>query len=972
MTDATVSMPVALPEFGEMEAMMRNRDWSDSPLGAMESWSPVLRSFLALVMAAKQPMFLAWGPDLCFLYNDGYAPILGAKHPQALGRPFSEVWSDIWPQISPIVAATLSGEAQIFEDLPIPMTRYGHPETPFFSFSYTPLRDDKNAIAGMFCAATETTAKVMAEREAADERMRLRQLFEQAPGFMCVLQGPSHVFEMTNAAYLQLVGHRDLVGMSVLDALPEVEGQGFFEMLAQVYSTGEAFVGRQLQVELQRQPDAPLETRYVDFVYQPILDAMGEVTGIFVEGSDVSENYAAQEALRRERDVSLAARMKADAVAAEQTAILAQLAEGVVVTDAAGAITFVNEAASRIHGVADLQVPPESYSERYNLYTESGEPYPFLDLPLARAVLEDKVVEDARWVIVRPDGTRVVAVGNARPLRGLNDTKIGAVLTLRDETARVTAEANLQELNETLEARVKAALAERNLLATLIETTDAFIQVVDLEYRILAINKAGADEFERVYGRRPNVGDTYGNLLGDRPEELAAVRALWARALAGEQFTVTEPFGDAARDRPYYEFKFSTLRDEYGERIGAYQFVYDVTERLRDQDRLRQAEEQLRQSQKMEAVGQLTGGIAHDFNNLLQGITGSLDVVQKRIAAGRTSELDRFISGAVTSANRAAALTHRLLAFSRRQPLDPKPVDANPLLASMEDLLRRTLGETIELELWLADGLWPTLCDANQLENAVLNLVINARDAMPKGGKLTITTENTDIDGRPGLSNMNTRSHICISVTDTGTGMSRAVMDRAFEPFFTTKPIGDGTGLGLSMIYGFARQSEGHAKIYSKVGQGTTVRLYLPRYNGEKAVADIAVPQPEAKGAQRGEVVVVVEDEPVVRGLIIETLSELGYTALAASDGPAGVQLLTEAERVDLLITDIGLPGTDGRQVADAARLRHPGLPVLFITGYAEKASAAGGFLEPGMSLLTKPFAMDTLAARIRNIIEGK
>jgi CheY-like chemotaxis protein len=325
----------------------------------------------------------------------------------------------------------------------------------------------------------------------------------------------------------------------------------------------------------------------------------------------------------------------------------------------------------------------------------------------------------------------------------------------------------------------------------------------------------------------------------------------------------------------------------------------------------------------MEAVGQLTGGIAHDFNNLLQGITGSLDLVQKRVAQGRTGELDRFISGAMTSANRAAALTHRLLAFARRQPLDPKPVNANPVLASMEDLLRRTLGETITMELVLAGGLWLTLCDANQLESAILNLAINARDAMPKGGKLTIETCNAYLDSAYAARarDVSPGQYVCICVTDTGTGMSPEVAERAFDPFFTTKPIGQGTGLGLSMIYGFARQSEGYCKIYSEVGQGTTIKLYLPRYRGATVEEEPAPGLKDAHAAEAGEVVVVVEDEPVVRGLIVEVLIELGYRALEAHDGPSGMALLESTPRVDLLITDIGLPGINGRQVADAARV---------------------------------------------------
>ena len=392
----------------------------------------------------------------------------------------------------------------------------------------------------------------------------------------------------------------------------------------------------------------------------------------------------------------------------------------------------------------------------------------------------------------------------------------------------------------------------------------------------------------------------------------------------------------------------------------------------RDITEQRVVEDALRQSQKMEAVGQLTGGIAHDFNNLLQGITGSLDVMRNRLAQGRTADLDRWLKGARNSAERAASLTHRLLAFSRRQPLDPRPVRANPLISSMDDMLRRTLGEHIRLELVLAGGLWLTRCDPNQLESAILNLVINARDAMPDGGTLTIETCNAHLDGQYAARQREVKpgQYVCICVTDTGAGMSKETIARAFEPFFTTKPIGQGTGLGLSMIYGFTQQSEGFARIYSEEGQGTTVKIYLPRFRGEDAPEETSAHGEQAPGAHEGEVVLVVEDEPVVRGLIVEALHELGYRAVEAGDGPSGLAILQSDQRFDLLITDIGLPGLNGRQLADAARVTRPGLKVLFMTGYAENAALAAGFLEPGMAMLTKPFAMDILAMRIREMIE--
>ena len=398
-----------------------------------------------------------------------------------------------------------------------------------------------------------------------------------------------------------------------------------------------------------------------------------------------------------------------------------------------------------------------------------------------------------------------------------------------------------------------------------------------------------------------------------------------------------------------------------------YGFGRDVTAEVA----LADTEAALRQAQKMEAVGQLTGGIAHDFNNLLQGITGSLEIVQRRIGEGRTSELDRFITGASTAAQRAAALTHRLLAFSRRQPLDPKPVRANTLVASMEDMLRRTIGERIDLEMVLAGGLWVTRCDANQLESAILNLVINARDAMPDGGQLTIETCNAHLDSAYAARQRDLKpgQYVCICVTDTGSGMDADTIAKAFEPFFTTKPIGQGTGLGLSMIYGFAQQSEGYARIYSEVGKGTTVKLYLPREMAEADEVETRTVVTQTPRAETGEIVLVVEDEGVVRGLIVDVLEDLGYVPLEAVDGPSGLALLQSSRRIDLLVTDIGLPGLNGRQVADAARALRPDLKVLFMTGYAENAALASGFLEPGMAMITKPFAMEALASRIRAMI---
>jgi PAS domain S-box-containing protein len=394
-----------------------------------------------------------------------------------------------------------------------------------------------------------------------------------------------------------------------------------------------------------------------------------------------------------------------------------------------------------------------------------------------------------------------------------------------------------------------------------------------------------------------------------------------------------------------------------------------VTERTAQ---LMKAEEALRQSQKMEAIGQLTGGIAHDFNNLLLGITGALHLIQKRIAAGRIGDVDRFIVGARESANRAASLTHRLLAFARQQPVDPRPVDENQLISSVEELLRRTIGETFQLQLALGEDLWLTRCDANQLENVILNLAINARDAMPHGGSVTIETSNKVInEAEAKTREVRAGEYVRLVVRDTGEGMSPEVQTRIFDPFFTTKPIGKGTGLGLSMVYGFVRQSEGSVAVESELGKGTAIEICMPRYYG--ALDDDPVVEAPQPGEREGtdEVVLVVEDEAVVRLLVVEVLKELGYRALEAENGESALRILQSNQRIDLLIADLGLPDIDGRELADTGMGRRKGLKVLFMTGYAEKA-ASSSFLLKGMQIITKPFAMDALTARIREMIEGR
>jgi signal transduction histidine kinase/DNA-binding response OmpR family regulator len=403
----------------------------------------------------------------------------------------------------------------------------------------------------------------------------------------------------------------------------------------------------------------------------------------------------------------------------------------------------------------------------------------------------------------------------------------------------------------------------------------------------------------------------------------------------------------------------------------------DLNQQLEDRVRLaiqqrEQAEEALRQSQKMEAVGQLTGGIAHDFNNLLAGISGSLQMLETRVGQGRLDAVPRYIGAALGATRRAAALTQRLLAFSRRQTLDPKPTNLNRLISDLEDLVRRTTGPNIEVEVVGAAGAWPVLIDQNQLENALLNLCINARDAMPDGGRLTIETANRWLDASgAAVRDLPPGQYVSLSVTDTGTGMTKETIGRIFEPFFTTKPLGQGTGLGLSMIYGFVRQSNGQIRVYSEPGHGTTMCMYFPRHHGAGSNREAAEGAMACVENGYGETILVVDDEPTVRLLIVDVLQDAGYRILEASDGPGGLKILQSDTRIDLLLTDVGLPGgMNGRQVADAGRVLRPNLKVLFITGYAENAVIGNGQLEPGMQVITKPFAIDALTNRVRDAID--
>jgi PAS domain S-box-containing protein len=530
-----------------------------------------------------------------------------------------------------------------------------------------------------------------------------------------------------------------------------------------------------------------------------------------------------------------------------------------------------------------------------------------------------------------------------------DDGTVGGILCIVSETtARVLSE--------------REAIADRNRLWTL--ARDPFL-IADSQ------------------GVWRNVSPAWTDILGWSTEELVGRTSQWMEHPDDVQRT-REEIDDLSHGAPTLRFEnrfrakdgdyrwFSWTAVPEGEML--YCVARDITAERDASDALAAAEEALRQSQKMETVGQLTGGVAHDFNNLLQIVTGNLDILQRNLPVD-ASRLIRAAGAAMHGAQRAAVLTQRLLAFSRRQPLAPRRIDPNRLIAGTSDLLHRSLGETVEMEIVQGARIWAVEVDANQLENALLNLAINARDAMPQGGKLTIETANTHLDSHYAARDAEVRpgQYVLVSISDTGTGMDAGTAARAFEPFFTTKEVGRGTGLGLSMVYGFIKQSGGHVRIYSERGHGTTVKIYLPRVLGDAdevqtQVADDVVPQ-----GSRDETILVCEDDENVRAYTVEVLRELGYRVIEAGDGPAALAALdAEPGRIDLLFTDVVLPREmTGAVLAAEAQAKRPGLRVLFTTGYARNAIVHHGRLDPGVQLLPKPFTYTDLAAKVRDVLDG-
>jgi PAS domain S-box-containing protein len=1089
---ADVSLEAIFPGESAMSAAMRAHDWSATALGPPNSWPAGLRVPLAMMLTSRFEMWLGWGDDLAFFYNDAYIRTLGVKHPTALGRPLREVWREIFAELEQrFLSVMRDGVATWDKALMLLLERSGYPEETYHTFSYSPLRGDSGAVEGLMCVVTEETERVVSERRletlrklasllvsartreeikqgahtalqtnrrdfpfalvrffdeaeapmtlaaadaelaavawplqeilqgasqvraplkglidnppkgdwnidprevllvpivktgddkpggalvlglnpyrpndpeivsfarllagqiagalaTADARLaeaaeteRLRQLFEQSPSFMALLRGHEHRFELTNPAYLQLIAHRNVVGKTVREAVPEIEGQGFFELLDQVYSTGEPFIGQSVKINIQRTPGAAPEERFLDFVYQPIRNALGAVSGIFVEGVDVTSARNAIAALRASE---------------EQFRTFAEAAPNHVWTSPPdGGLDWFNIRVYEYSGASPGQLDGGAWAS----IVHSD------DLPGATqrwaASLASGATYEAEFRIRRADGIYRWHIARAVPIRGPDEKITRWIGTNTDiEDQKTTAQA-LADLNANLEQQIADRTADRNRIWQL--STDIMV-IAELDGVVTAVNPAGA----AVLGWREGefIGRNFFDFIhpGDLPQTSFGVRAVSEGSAIG-RFENRYQHKDGS-------FRWITWAAVRGEgRI--YAVGRDVSVDKQQAETLRQTEEQLRQSQKMEAIGQLTGGVAHDFNNLLQIISGNLQLLAKEIAGNERAE--RRVANATVAVGRGSKLASQLLAFGRRQPLEPKAVNIGRLVSGMDELLRRALGESVEIETIVSGGLWNALIDPAQLENAVLNLAINARDAMDGAGRLTIEVGNAFLDDDYARKHAEVAAgqYVVLTVTDTGAGMSPDVMRQVFEPFFSTKPAGKGTGLGMSMVYGFVRQSGGHVKIYSELGQGTAIKLYLPRVRQDEDSTSVVQDGPIRGGS---EVVLVAEDDEAVRDTLVEMLEELGYQVLKAKDAASALAVIDSGAAVDLLLTDVVMPGElRSPELARKARQRLPGVGVLFTSGYTENAIVHGGRLDAGVELLAKPYSREALARKVRHVLANR
>ncbi len=1176
---------------GEMGAIMRSHDWVSSPLGAPEAWPPSLKTAVRLILNTGHPMYIWWGPELICFYNDAYRRTLGPeRHPDSLGGRGREVWAEIWHLIGHQVDYVLEGRGSTWdENRAVPITRFGRLEEIYWTYSYSPIDDETahNGVGGVLVVCTETTQSVLAEQCRQAEADRQRRLFEQAPGFIAILSGSEHIFEFVNESYDRLFDRRGFLGKTVREAFPELEGQGFYELLDRVYATGERFVAGAMPISLQATPEAEPTDRYLDFIYEPMRDEGGAVTGIFVEGYDVTERVSAQAGLHdaQERYLALAngielgfctievafddlgmatdyrflevsssferqtgidnaagrwmreiapdneqhwadtyghvartgepARFenystplgrwwdvyafritgphrvallfrditdqkRAEAALRESETRFRNMADNASVmmwvTDPSGSCTYLNArwyeftgqslgdgegygwlaavhpddrpAAQQAFNSANAE--RRSYRIDFRLRRADGVYRWTLDTAAPRfaedgaymgyvgsvididdrreaeerlALSEEQlrlaidVGEIGQWEVVMATQTmfwpaRVKAMFGISPdvpvtlldfldnvhpddrdeiraayeaasdpdRRHLYDVEyrtIGkedrivrwvaakgrglfneagvctrVIGTAIDVTARKAAEQRLFELNESLEQQVQERTADRDRMWRL--STDLML-VARFDATITAVNPAWTSL----------LGWSEGELVGRRfidlvhPEDVEATLAEAGRLSDGQ---TTQRFENR------YHHKDGSYRHLSWTAVPGADLIHavarDVTVERERHAELAAAQEQLRQAQKMEAVGQLTGGVAHDFNNLLTIIKSSTDLLRR--AELPDERRRRYIDAISDTVDRASRLTGQLLAFARRQALKPEVFDAGERIRSVADMLRSIVGSRIRIEVTIACEGCFVEADANQFETAVVNMAVNARDAMEGEGMLTIKVEGRSAMPRIRGHGGSPGRFVALSLSDTGSGIQADKLTQIFEPFYTTKEVGKGTGLGLSQVFGFAKQSGGDVQVESELGRGTTFTLYLAQTE-PGAVGNSPVEQDGAEPADIDRVcrVLVVEDNVEVGRFSTQLLQDMGFETSWAANAEEALGLLAKADGFEAVFSDVVMPGVSGIELGHEIRRRYPNLPVVLTSGYSHILAEEG---RHGFELLHKPYAAEDLLKVLRRV----
>lgn len=957
---------------------------ADSPLGPVETWPAELQMLMKTIKMAAAEIVVFWGPDYVALYNDTYAPTIGNKHPAAFGRLARIYWSELWDDLRPLLdKVRLHGEVVSEKDRPFYIERHGRPETVTFDISYSPVFGADGAVAGVLCIVKETTAARTAERLRMESEARFRNMADNAPVMMWVVDATGFCTYLNTRWY-------DYTGQT-----PEIaEGYGWLD--ATHPDDRQRSEGIFLNALKDRAP-FKLEYRLLrkDGVYrwaidaaEPRFDLDGTFLGYVGSVMDIDERHEMESDLNDSRR--------------ELAAITHSIDQMIWTTRPDGYHDFYNDRWYEFTGLTPGSTDgdgwngvfhPEDQTEawkRWRNSIETGEPYE-IEYRLRHHSGE------YRWVI-----------GRAQPSKDDKGHVLrwyGTCTDIHDIKTQELQRAALLELQEDVRSQddpTEVAYAASRILGEFLKVDRVGYGLTDEDSETVVIDRDWTSDAVKSISGFHKFRD-YGSFIDDLKQgkivlfedatsdprtidHASHLLEIGASAIVNIPIRengrlVAVLFLHARNPRIWSQSEIDFICDvaertrQTVERRRAERELRNLATSLEEQvlertQALRQSDALLRQSQKMEAIGQLTGGVAHDFNNNLAVIISGLNLIQRKLNRGQTDDLDMLIAGAMEGAQRAATLTHRLLAFARRQPLSPEVVDGNRMISGMNELLSRTLGEAIRVETVLGAGLWKTSADLNQLENSLLNLAVNARDAMPDGGRLTIETANAHVDDAYGtLHNLTPGQYILIAVSDTGCGMTDEVMSKAFDPFFTTKEVGKGTGLGLSQIFGFVRQSHGHVKIYSELGVGTSIKMYLPRYYGD---AEHQTPETysEEMPEGKGEAILLVEDDDRVRSFTENALRELGYAVTTASSGPKALELLRNGLTVDLLFTDIIMPEMTGRKLADAVAEFLPHLPVIYATGYTSNAVVHNGILDPGTNFLQKPYMLTQLAQKVRSVLD--